>query len=914
MDALPDAAPADDVPDDQSDYDIDQDYLDIDPELLAKVLTPDAAPIDDDDVPEEQMQYDFDEDYFDIDLELLAEDLEPSPPPSPPASVHEESDEELDPGEIADDSPSPFLAHTRRRATILEGLEEEEVESKLLKVLDTLDATGMDIPLFLETVCWGRQSAVRNARIRSARTTLMVSDQLPVIIKRCLKPPRWNSSTRKKRATGGRKQLLPVITEACLEAMRAEMVALGPLLTTNIETDVRAASLTGFTFPEMHTQMTETAPVLVCMLDGLSARNPSPLITVTTIAQLMYRHNRAFNRIQKTYSVYFKFKGLSAKGFDVLHGLGLVMSHAWINVAIGRMSKMTLDELRELIKKYPWTLTYDNVVIFFKVFAQRLDNQQKLTNGTAATAYIKKSAKPLSAAANADLKARRAASLESPLGRKDVWDLFFKEHGRVQAHYRWTILAILLECPEFDISTYAFKDSVLLQPPPPLHALPTGKDSRSKQFLLGSVNQAEASYADHEQLILEWLRQLDLGGKSSVQDIGLKKIIAFLGDQLTVSRLRGLFARRRGDDNSFDRLDFLIPIFGWFHFAMQVANSLHAQYAGRAKGTGLLACFTLLGRKGLTKTSTEGPFHSHLNEALHHIAEAHFRELWRTVGHVSESSLKELRNKSPEQLISLADTILSDYASSAALEKMKLKSEDNRDRVQIVHTQFARDVLPYIQLVSAIKSGDVGMLEALLPTFLFRFIGGGNHNYQEEVLELLNGLHKEWPPEVADHVRNNCWLVTFTGRPNSWVSFDQAQEHNIKDIKVTYKSPGPRGGWEYMHKLHPAIPTIRMNADFVDQVFNTLSRGKKHTIPKKEGDIQKLMGRLKGVHGYERGRTGEAEDVPDDYLAKGGQTWMSGATWANWKEKRTFVRSTEERYHDSSKGDISDESDVEITS
>ncbi|KAK7035045.1 hypothetical protein R3P38DRAFT_2912562 [Favolaschia claudopus] len=44
---------------------------------------------------------------------------------------------------------------------------------------------------------------------------------------------------------------------------------------------------------------------------------------------------------------------------------------------------------------------------------------------------------------------------------------------------------------------------------------------------------------------------------------------------------------------------------------MQAANSLHAQYLGRAKGHGFLASFTLLGRKGLHKTSTEGPFHAH---------------------------------------------------------------------------------------------------------------------------------------------------------------------------------------------------------------------------------------------------------------------------------------------------------------
>ena len=36
----------------------------------------------------------------------------------------------------------------------------------------------------------------------------------------------------------------------------------------------------------------------------------------------------------------------------------------------------------------------------------------------------------------------------------------------------------------------------------------------------------------------------------------------------------------------------------------------------------------------------------------------------------------------------------------------------------------------------------------MLPTLLFRFTGGGNSKYATEVLELLQGLHREWPPAV----------------------------------------------------------------------------------------------------------------------------------------------------------------------
>ena len=56
---------------------------------------------------------------------------------------------------------------------------------------------------------------------------------------------------------------------------------------------------------------------------------------------------------------------------------------------------------------------------------------------------------------------------------------------------------------------------------------------------------------------------------------------------------------------------------------------------------------------------------------------------------------------------------------------------------------FSSDLLPYFDLREAMQIGDVGRMEDLLPTLLFRFLGGGNHKYAVEILELEQGLHHE---------------------------------------------------------------------------------------------------------------------------------------------------------------------------
>jgi hypothetical protein len=61
---------------------------------------------------------------------------------------------------------------------------------------------------------------------------------------------------------------------------------------------------------------------------------------------------------------------------------------------------------------------------------------------------------------------------------------------------------------------------------------------------------------------------------------------------------------------------------------------------------------------------------------------------------------------------------------------------------------FLRDVIPFILLRSAVRNGDIGIMEDMIPLLLYRFVGGRNSNYAIEMLELLQGLHREWPIEI----------------------------------------------------------------------------------------------------------------------------------------------------------------------
>jgi len=148
---------------------------------------------------------------------------------------------------------------------------------------------------------------------------------------------------------------------------------------------------------------------------------------------------------------------------------------------------------------------------------------------------------------------------------------------------------------------------------------------------LGIVNIPEASYEDHDRLMEEWFKQIGWGEVSERMKIAMKKVVAWIGNQLTVDQLQGLFKFRAEDENSFEWMDWAVFIFGWLHLQMAYTNSLHKQYLGTPTGCGLRQVFKLLEHKGLIKILTKGLFHHNLDEALKHVAEAHILEDWLVI-------------------------------------------------------------------------------------------------------------------------------------------------------------------------------------------------------------------------------------------------------------------------------------------
>jgi len=462
-----------------------------------------------------------------------------------------------------------------------------------------------------------------------------------------------------------------------------------------------------------------------------------------SMASLSRSHHRC--KLAKLLTIYFKSCGLAAKAFDTLHALGITMSQKWVYRGINALTMQQQVMLLKDVKKYPWFGVHDNVNIPFKAFQQRIDNQNHFDSGTAATILVLKN-NPLARWPDRDLRLhQRALGAGDLISGDEILILEADSGPRIHSHAASLVLRFLVDSPGFDFENYAFKDDPMFSPCPPGQQLPIGKEYIPCQYVLKTAHIEETSYEGNERVLVKWWHQLERGTLSDQKEMGENQTVVWVGDQLTVARLRGLQNSRCEDHNSFDRLDFLVPVFGWFHAQMAIEHSIHAQYYGTQQGFGLIHAFDLLKRKGLNSPSIQGNFHNHFREALLHVTEARFRDIWCVVGKVD--TLKELRKRSPAELHSLAIAIVSDYASSKAMYNLATRRE-RCDELLYQSIQMARDLLDYVLLDRALSSGDIGLVEDLIPRLLFRLISGGSKNYTIEVLELLQGLRREWPTDL----------------------------------------------------------------------------------------------------------------------------------------------------------------------
>jgi hypothetical protein len=491
------------------------------------------------------------------------------------------------------------------------------------------------------------------------------------------------------------------------------------------------------------------------------------------MCQMAYRRNQRNSNFQQALSTFFKAKATPTKVVSLTHQFGLTTTYRWTTDRINKISESETRDLQQFVKDGGrLLLVYDNIRLDFHKETQRVNNQTHGDNGTAVSAI------PLSGEAASlishygELYMTRQVELRnlSEYPRVKYHDLFVPEQSRyIASHSVYQLIKTLMDSPDFD--DYPLKGTPGLARPPPVHCLPTGRQNRTEYWMVAAWPIEEGSYEGNLLVISQILKHLYNGSiDADLQEHIAEGGIPLVGDQLTYTRAAHLQLMRQEDDNPFDRFQWLIGTFGWFHVQMNLANLILKNHRGTRSSFGFARDICRLELKGLA-SDTSKPYYHTVDELILLETEARNRELWYWVSQTE--SLAELRHRvdnlgsnGPAEIRRWAEKALKERASLTAVENLKQLGQTDDS---VLHDGILQhsDILLYSQIRDAIRNGDVGHLEYLVPHLAIFFHGGGSVNYAKLMVEYIQ-WKLEAPLETRFGSRFSCLVFL---RDNIGISF-----------------------------------------------------------------------------------------------------------------------------------------------
>jgi len=213
---------------------------------------------------------DSDEEAYNIFNARSSDESEPEPQES--SSSEEYGEEEPDVNTSSASDEPDIDERAPRASNIFTPPQPTSVlHVKVQIILGAMKNIGTTPIEFLDGLSWGDLHCIRDAKIRTARTSMLHDDQLEDILHRWAHPPR-SSKSKKARAEGASKALSRVAASITQDTIQRELGKLRPDMELPPPQDVQKETLTATNFTNMTHAMQLKAPTLCSLLANLMER------------------------------------------------------------------------------------------------------------------------------------------------------------------------------------------------------------------------------------------------------------------------------------------------------------------------------------------------------------------------------------------------------------------------------------------------------------------------------------------------------------------------------------------------------------------------------------------------------------------------------------------------------------------
>ncbi|KAI0073971.1 hypothetical protein K474DRAFT_1710254 [Panus rudis PR-1116 ss-1] len=240
-----------------------------------------------------------------------------------------------------------------------------QLYQKVRRIIAFIKEEGLTLAKFMDALSWGNEDCASDSSMASTRRHFFESTEFPILLRRWSKPPGYTTS-HKAAPEGAKTRLTEFAIETVIQQVDEELSVLDQYFRPEDGDSFRSHDLIRVDLEELVTAIRENAPVFWEILDSVATtarqkkrnthKNPTNTILIT-VAMLLYSRSHYCNKLQRLFAIYLKYKGLSTKGCDTLHSLGLAMSSKWVTDTIDRLSKAAMEEVEEMIQLYAWNVS-----------------------------------------------------------------------------------------------------------------------------------------------------------------------------------------------------------------------------------------------------------------------------------------------------------------------------------------------------------------------------------------------------------------------------------------------------------------------------------------------------------------------------------------------------------------------------
>ena len=171
-----------------------------------------------------------------------------------PIGLESSSEEEI--------GPAIQLTHNQTLRDRLQG----DIVDKVCHILRVMEQLGLNLTLFLDAVSWGDPKCVSNPIIRNARSGLMISTELPTILRRWWRPPRVHG----RRVLGASQAMEDFAQECISQIANKEMEKMAMVFKSGGDDDVSEERLTNTTISAAIEQVKSHGPLVWSLLSDFA--------------------------------------------------------------------------------------------------------------------------------------------------------------------------------------------------------------------------------------------------------------------------------------------------------------------------------------------------------------------------------------------------------------------------------------------------------------------------------------------------------------------------------------------------------------------------------------------------------------------------------------------------------------------